>query len=84
LIAATEELNTVLAKTSAAQLKRQFGCDFQQGNRAAEIQLEMTFGFRRAILAGDAFRKVDEHMDEATRRLVAEFSKSDRVHTLAA
>lgn len=84
LIAATEELNTTLAKTSAAQLKGQFGVDFQAGNRAAEIQLEMTQGFRRAILTEDGFRKVDEHIDDATRRLIAEFSMSDRVHALAA
>lgn len=80
LINATEELNTTLAMTSAAQLKRQFGVDFQAQNRCAEVQLALTMAFRRAILAGDSFRKVDEFLDSDTRALLKDFSESERVH----
>ncbi|NVD98433.1 diiron oxygenase [Massilia sp. BJB1822] len=80
LINATEELNTTLALTSAAQLKRQFGVDFQTQNRSAEVQLAITLAFRRAILAGDSFRKVDDFLDNDTRALLKDFSQSERVH----
>jgi len=83
LINATEELNTTLAITSANQLKRQFGVDFQAGNRSAEVQMAITQAFRKAILAGDSLRKVDDYLDSDTRALLRDFSHSDRVHALA-
>jgi hypothetical protein len=83
LIAKTEHYNVELSKYCSERVKSDFGVDYAQGNYAASLQMDLTNGLRNAILAAGTVRHVDEHLDEATRELIAEFSHSDNVHACA-
>jgi hypothetical protein len=83
LIAQTEHYNIELSKQLSARVKDDLGVDYSEGNYAASVQMDITNGLRNAILSAGTVRRADEHLDSATRKLIAEFSMSDRVHAYA-
>jgi rubrerythrin len=83
LIAKTEHYNVELSKQLSARVKQDLGVDYAEGNYAASVQMDITNGLRNAILAAGTVRRADEHLDSATRELIAEFAMSDRVHAYA-
>ncbi|MEU8028978.1 hypothetical protein [Streptomyces sp. NPDC049099] len=80
LFRGTEELDRELANRFQDLVRELFGLDHQPGNRAWQIQQQLTGAFRAALAESWPPVPVDEHIDAATRALLVEFSGSDHVH----
>jgi hypothetical protein len=80
IVLRTEELNFKLAGAFEVRAKEFFGLDYTDGNLAAALQMRLTIGFATQVLTG-TICPVDEAIDDETRRLVADFSGADWVHT---
>ncbi|MBB3061937.1 diiron oxygenase [Microbulbifer rhizosphaerae] len=80
ILHATEDLNTELAIRFAAYAKDFFSCDYTGGNRANEIQMQLTAAFRELVFGGEIIRKVDDAMNDEHRQLLAAFCSETRVH----